>query len=56
MNTFQKPTSTSEEPRLSTSNIITYLGIDKRDGLVAIGKRLLRGDVCVLHLAAHSLN
>lgn len=41
-NTFQKPTSASEEPRLSTSNIFTYLGIDKRDGLVAIGKRLLR--------------
>ncbi|KAG2138665.1 mitochondrial small ribosomal subunit Rsm22-domain-containing protein [Suillus bovinus] len=42
MNTFQKPLSASEEPRLSTSNIFTYLGIDKRDGLVAIGKRLLR--------------
>ncbi|OAX42679.1 Rsm22-domain-containing protein [Rhizopogon vinicolor AM-OR11-026] len=42
LNTFQKPTSASEEPRLSTTNIITYLGIDKRDGLVAIGKRLLR--------------
>lgn len=42
MNTFQKPSSACEEPRLSTSNIFTYLGIDKRDGLVAIGKRLLR--------------
>ncbi|KAG2756344.1 Rsm22-domain-containing protein [Suillus brevipes Sb2] len=42
MNIFQKPSSASEEPRLSTSNISTYLGIDKRDGLVAIGKRLLR--------------
>ncbi|KAG1754790.1 mitochondrial small ribosomal subunit Rsm22-domain-containing protein [Suillus paluster] len=42
MNTFQKPNITSEEPRLSTSNIFIYLGIDKREGLVAIGKRLLR--------------
>lgn len=56
MNIFQKPSSASEEPRLSTSNISTYLGIDKRDGLVSIGKRLLRGDVRALHLAAHPLN
>ncbi|KAH7922862.1 Rsm22-domain-containing protein [Leucogyrophana mollusca] len=47
LNSFQKaPTSETvveDDPRLSNSSIITYLGIDKREGLVSIGKRLLKG-------------
>ncbi|KAI0348145.1 Rsm22-domain-containing protein [Trametopsis cervina] len=45
---FQKvpPSDTLEEviePQISNSTIMTYLGLDKRDGLVTIGRRLLEG-------------
>ncbi|KAH7915708.1 mitochondrial small ribosomal subunit Rsm22-domain-containing protein [Hygrophoropsis aurantiaca] len=46
LNCFQNEASThaaDEETRLSTSDITSYLGIDKREGLVSIGKRLLNG-------------
>ena len=32
-----------DEPELHRSNVLTYLGIDKREGLVSMGKRLLKG-------------
>lgn len=32
-----------EDIRISRSSLVSYLGIDKREGLVRIGKRLLRG-------------
>ncbi|KAF8841935.1 hypothetical protein BDN67DRAFT_966448 [Paxillus ammoniavirescens] len=43
LNTFQKPCLTpGDGPLLANSSIIAYLGIDKRDGLVSIGKQLLQ--------------
>lgn len=36
---------------MSQSAITTYLGIDKREGLVAIGKRLLKSKPFDLHSA-----
>jgi hypothetical protein len=42
---FQKPeVSGLEEPDLSQSTVHSYTGIDKRDGLTAIGKRLVEGN------------
>lgn len=46
MHAFQKPPDaekgiSADNPQLRHSNIITYTGIDKREGLVTIGKRLL---------------
>ncbi|KAG5634781.1 hypothetical protein H0H81_000796 [Sphagnurus paluster] len=32
-----------EDKEISQSSVVTYLGIDKRDGLVSIGKRLFKG-------------
>jgi hypothetical protein len=47
MHVFQKHSDpekgiSTDDPQLRHSNIITYTGIDKREGLVAIAKRLLR--------------
>jgi len=47
MHAFQKPPNPEKgilenDPQLRNSNIITYTGIDKREGLVTIAKRLLR--------------
>ncbi|KAF9225375.1 hypothetical protein BS17DRAFT_778516 [Gyrodon lividus] len=43
LNTFQKTSVTpGEGPLLTNSSIVTYIGIDKRDGLVSIGKQLLQ--------------
>jgi hypothetical protein len=47
MYAFQKPPDaekgiSADDPQLRHSNIITYTGIDKREGLVTIAKRLLR--------------
>ncbi|KIL01021.1 hypothetical protein PAXRUDRAFT_821028 [Paxillus rubicundulus Ve08.2h10] len=43
LNTFQKTCLTpGEGPFLANSSVIAYLGIDKRDGLVSIGKQLLQ--------------
>jgi hypothetical protein len=56
MHAFQKPPDSEkgiseDEPQLRHSNIITYTGIDKREGLVTIAKRLLRsGYHYLLHL------
>jgi hypothetical protein len=33
------------EPQVCHSRILNYIGIDKRDGLVTIGKRLLQGEI-----------
>jgi hypothetical protein len=46
---FQKTSDThfenaANELEISRSNMTTYLGLDKRDGLVAIGKQLLRSE------------
>jgi hypothetical protein len=47
LNTFQKTCLTpGEGPLLANSSIIAYLGIDKRDGLVSVGKQLLQGVCC----------
>ena len=45
---FRKPdfSNTEDEDRqvtLSSTAILNYLGIEKRDGLVSIGRRLLEG-------------
>lgn len=45
--TFQKPIdegqrASADEPQLRHSKITNYMGIDKREGLVTIAKRLLR--------------
>ncbi|EGO05247.1 hypothetical protein SERLA73DRAFT_174300 [Serpula lacrymans var. lacrymans S7.3] len=45
LHSFQKSREGTEDedgPKLSTSDVITYTGIDKREGLVSIGKKLLR--------------
>ncbi|KIJ66366.1 hypothetical protein HYDPIDRAFT_180817 [Hydnomerulius pinastri MD-312] len=43
LSTFQKGAiSTGDGPLLANSSVVTYLGIDKRDGLVSIGKQLLQ--------------
>ncbi|KAH7886180.1 mitochondrial small ribosomal subunit Rsm22-domain-containing protein [Phlebopus sp. FC_14] len=40
---FQKTPIVGEDgPHLSKSNVVSYVGIDKREGLVSIGKQLLR--------------
>lgn len=49
MYAFQKPSNaesgiSAEDPRIAHSNILTYTGIDKREGLVTIAKRLLRSE------------
>lgn len=36
-----------EDPKIANSHIISYTGIEKRDGLVTIAKRLLRS-LCLL--------
>ena len=45
---FQKTSSSAEDEdhqvALSSTAIVKYVGIEKRDGLVSIGKRLLEGD------------
>lgn len=46
---FQKPSLPSEEDdghqvTLSSTAIVKYVGIEKRNGLVSIGGRLLEGD------------
>ncbi|KAH8099692.1 mitochondrial small ribosomal subunit Rsm22-domain-containing protein [Cristinia sonorae] len=49
LQSFQKAPSTSEaddwddSPQLSNSTVLSYIGIDKRDGLVGIGKKLVEG-------------
>ncbi len=45
---FQKPLTpdSSSEPvdaQIMNSTVATYLGLDKREGLVSIGRRLLKG-------------
>ncbi|KAF8433554.1 mitochondrial small ribosomal subunit Rsm22-domain-containing protein [Boletus edulis BED1] len=43
LNVFQKPSATSEEePLLANSTVVTYLGLDQREGLVSIAKQLLQ--------------
>jgi hypothetical protein len=49
MHAFQKPPNaeigiSEDDPQLAHSNILTYTGIDKREGLVTIAKRLLRSE------------
>lgn len=51
MHSFQKssPSTTEDvnvgdESLLANTTVSAYLGIDKRDGLVSIGKKLLEGD------------
>jgi len=46
---FQKPNLPSDEDdghqvTLTSTAIVKYVGIEKRDGLVSVGKRLLEGD------------
>ena len=46
---FQKASHSSAEDEdhqvtLSSTAIIKYVGIEKRDGLVSVGRRLLEGD------------
>ena len=46
LHSFQKSLDLADkvdEPTIANSTIISYLGIDKREGLINIGKRLLRG-------------
>ena len=45
--------STDEEdrPLVDNSSVISYIGIDKRDGLVSIGKQLLQSPLLFLLLA-----
>lgn len=45
---FQKPNLPSDEDdghqaTLSSSAILKYIGIEKRDGLVSVGRRLVEG-------------
>lgn len=43
---FQKPSSPDDEGNqaaLSSTAVVKYVGIEKRDGLVGIGKQLLEG-------------
>jgi hypothetical protein len=45
---FQKPNLLSDEDdghqvTLSSSAILKYVGIEKRDGLVSVGRRLIEG-------------
>ncbi|KAG6380818.1 mitochondrial small ribosomal subunit Rsm22-domain-containing protein [Boletus reticuloceps] len=43
LNVFQKPSTTpGEEPLLANSTVVTYLGLDQREGLVSIAKQLLQ--------------
>lgn len=37
------PDNLEQDPRISNTTVLSYLGIDKRDGLVKIAKRLLEG-------------
>lgn len=40
---FQKPSAiTGEGPLLANSTVVTYLGLDQREGLVSIAKQLLQ--------------
>lgn len=46
---FQKTNHSSAEDKdhpvtLSSTAIVKYVGIEKRDGLVSVGRRLLEGD------------
>ena len=54
--TFQKPAdagkgSPREDPKIANSHIISYTGIEKREGLVTIAKRLLRSWCLLQHLS-----
>ncbi|KAH0837964.1 mitochondrial small ribosomal subunit Rsm22-domain-containing protein [Lanmaoa asiatica] len=43
LNVFQKPSTTpGEGPLLANSTVVTYLGLDQREGLVSIAKQLLQ--------------
>ncbi|KAG9313997.1 mitochondrial small ribosomal subunit Rsm22-domain-containing protein [Chiua virens] len=43
LNVFQKPcTSSGEGPLLANSTVVTYLGLDRREGLMSIAKQLLK--------------
>lgn len=50
---FQKPgiTSDPEDRRMFDSTVQSYLGLDKREGLVAMGKRLVGSEYIVAHEA-----
>lgn len=52
LHAFQKPLAMTEtavqDNQVSNSTVSNYLGIDKREGLVAIGKRLFRGQQITL--------
>ncbi|GLB35731.1 putative mitochondrial small ribosomal subunit Rsm22 [Lyophyllum shimeji] len=48
LHAFQSPAASRsdtivQDKQVSDSSVVTYLGIDKRDGLVSIGKRLFKG-------------
>lgn len=50
MNVFQKPSPTSgEEPLLANSTVVSYLGLDRREGLVSIAKQLLQSEYFIFH-------
>lgn len=42
---FQRSTGDTEDPRVADSTMVSYVGIERREGLVNIGRRLLRGMV-----------
>lgn len=39
---FQRSTGDTEDPRVADSTMVSYVGIERREGLVNIGRRLLR--------------
>lgn len=58
LHAFQKPENaetgiSADNLQLRHSTILTYTGIDKREGLVTIAKRLLRS-MCFVFLGSHS--
>lgn len=60
MHAFQKQANAEkgfspEDPKIANSHIISYTGIEKREGLVTIAKRLLRSRCLLQHLSL-SLN
>lgn len=49
LNVFQKSSATpGEEPLLSNSTVVTYVGLDRREGLVSIAKQLLQSECFVI--------
>ena len=50
LNVFQKSSAASGEgPLLANSTVVTYLGMDRREGLMSIAKRLLQSKWLLLH-------